>query len=45
MGINTPISTMMGPMVIPNKPKPKGSLSNVMMKNPMTIMIIPVIKI
>lgn len=35
----------MGPKVIPKKPKPNGSLSNVMMKKPINIITMPVIKI
>jgi hypothetical protein len=33
----------MGPKVIPKKPKPNGSLSNVIIKNPINIIAIPVI--
>jgi hypothetical protein len=35
----------MGPKVIPKKPKPNGSLSNVMMKKPINIITMPVINI
>jgi hypothetical protein len=34
----------MGPKVIPKKPNPNGSLSNVMIKKPINIMTIPIIK-
>jgi hypothetical protein len=45
IGVITPIRTSMGPNVMPRKPKPKGSLSKVMTKKPITIMAIPMIKI
>jgi hypothetical protein len=36
---------MIGPKVIPRNPKPKGSLSKVITKNPRTITPIPISKI
>ena len=41
----TPIKTKIGPNVSPKKPKPKGSLSNVITKKPMNIILIPISKV
>lgn len=41
----TPINTKIGPNVSPKKPKPKGSLSSVITKKPMNIIMIPISKV
>ena len=40
----TPIRTKIGPRVIPKNPNPNGSLSNVIIKNPMIIHTKPATK-
>jgi hypothetical protein len=44
-GIITPTNTNIGPKVIPRNPKPNGSESKVIIKNPINMTINPVIKI
>ena len=45
IGINTPNKTKNGPNVMPKNPKPNGSLSSVITKNPVNIIKIPPTKI